>query len=188
MTCSVQNCGGDVLALGYCKSHYERFRRHGDPQGGRVGPGSVMAFLEKVVTAETDDCIPWPYAKTGAGYGKININGVLRGVPSEVLLRSGSPKPSPRHVAAHSPEICHNPACINKRHLRWATPCENMADRVLDGTANRGSRHGNAVLTEKDIPTIRADVRPATEIAADLGVNEATVRDVRSGRTWGHIK
>ena len=147
-----------------------------------------MEFLEKAIGADTDACIPWPFAKTVAGYGKITINGILKGVPSEVLLRSGWSKPSQRHVAAHSPEVCHNPACINPRHLRWATPSENMADRILDGTANRGSRHGNAVLTETDIPAIRSDVRSPAKIAADFGVSEATVRDVLSGRTWGHIR
>ena len=188
MTCSVQNCDGDVLALGYCRPHYERFRRHGDPQGGRVKPGTAMAFLEKAVATDTDACIPWLFAKTGAGYGKITINGILVSVPSEVLRRSGRPKPSQRHVAAHSPEICHNPACINPRHLRWATPSENMADRLLDGTANRGSRHGNAVLTEADIPSIRSDARPLAKIAASLGVSEATIRDVLAGRTWAHVE
>ncbi|WP_273280920.1 hypothetical protein [Pseudooceanicola atlanticus] len=186
-TCSVDGCSGQHLARGFCKPHYERFRRHGDPLGGRVTPGKPMAFLEKAARSSTDDCIPWPFSVDGGGYGKITVDSRLVGAPSETLRRAGQAQPSPSHLAAHAPGICHNPACINPRHLRWATPAENMADRMIDGTSNHGERHGNSILTDHQVAVIKRDIRHPSEIANDLGVSEATIRDVLAGRTWKHV-
>jgi hypothetical protein len=36
--CSVEGCGAAVLARGWCSSHYEKWRRHGDPTKGRAKP------------------------------------------------------------------------------------------------------------------------------------------------------
>jgi hypothetical protein len=43
------------------------------------------------------------------------------------------PAPTPKHHAAHSCGKGHE-ACINPKHLRWATPRENAADAKLHGT------------------------------------------------------
>lgn len=188
MICSVDGCTGRHLAKGFCRSHYERLRRHGDAILGRASPGDALSYLLAAVEAKTDVCILWPFAKTKAGYGKIVVDGKLVGAHAEALERSGHPKPSGRHVAAHAPQVCHQPACINPRHLRWALPDENMGDRVLDGTSNRGSRHGNSILNEDDVATIRNSNLSASDLAGRFGVSEATVRDVTTRRTWSHLK
>lgn len=33
--CSIDGCGGIHWARGYCSAHYDRWRRHGDPQADR---------------------------------------------------------------------------------------------------------------------------------------------------------
>lgn len=43
--CSLDGCNGNAAtvaqgALGYCRAHYSRFRRYGDPLAGRAAPGS----------------------------------------------------------------------------------------------------------------------------------------------------
>jgi len=30
-TCSIEGCDGEYKNLGYCKRHYQRFKRYGDP-------------------------------------------------------------------------------------------------------------------------------------------------------------
>src|SRR5438552_374893 len=41
MRCSVEGCGREVLARGWCRRHYEAFRRSGDPLVGlRSKPGT----------------------------------------------------------------------------------------------------------------------------------------------------
>lgn len=36
ISCSIDNCSKPFLAKGFCRAHYKRFSRHGDPLGGRV--------------------------------------------------------------------------------------------------------------------------------------------------------
>jgi hypothetical protein len=54
-----------------------------------------------------------------------------------VLTLTAGPPPFPRAVAAHAPLVCHNPACVNPRHLRWASQAENAADMKIDGTYSK---------------------------------------------------
>lgn len=44
-TCSVEGCGRPHTARGWCKSHYYRWQRNGDPLGGRPAPNECMEWL-----------------------------------------------------------------------------------------------------------------------------------------------
>lgn len=35
IVCSIDGCGKKVASRGWCESHYQRWRKHGDPMGGR---------------------------------------------------------------------------------------------------------------------------------------------------------
>lgn len=82
----------------------------------------------------TDECIEWPYSLTPNGYTRTVYNGVRTSAHRVTLELAGGPPPTPEHFAAHAPLICHNPKCVNPRHLRWATPKENVHDKAIDGT------------------------------------------------------
>src|SRR5688500_6879632 len=58
------------------------------------------------------------------------------------------PSPSPKHVVAHNDGTRTNNVPDN---LRWATPKENHHDRDAHGTWARGTLHGRAKLTDKDV-------------------------------------
>lgn len=146
--------------------------KHGDPS----------EFLKKVLLATTDDCIVWPYS-TSCGYGYLRVNGRNVRVHRHVLaLISGGDQPD--FHACHSPGICHKRSCINPRHLRWATKADNEADKVIDGTSNRGERQGRSKLTELDVLAIREDGRKLSEIASDYGISIMTVSEIRRRITW----
>jgi hypothetical protein len=87
---------------------------------------------------------------------------------------------------------CDNPACINPKHLFLGTQADNLADARQKGrmkTPNpRGERHGLSKLTSSDIIKIRADRRPQRAIAADYGVAQSTIKNIKIGRTWGHVE
>lgn len=38
MICSVDGCDKPVFGRGFCRAHYNRFQRHGDPLAGRISP------------------------------------------------------------------------------------------------------------------------------------------------------
>lgn len=87
-------------------------------------------------------------------------------------------------VCAHNDGNPTNNAAWN---LRWATPKENMADRVIHGTSNRGERHGMAKLTRDDVLRIRSDSRSNAAIADEFSIWPATVSRIKRRIDWGWL-
>lgn len=90
-------------------------------------------------------------------------------------------RPSKDYQACH---INGNRADNRLINLRWDTCKENYEDARRHGTNSRGSKHGQAKLTEQDVIAIRKDVRSQKEIAIDYGVNRTTISNIKSQRTW----
>jgi hypothetical protein len=89
-------------------------------------------------------------------------------------------------------ECRHGPegSLVNRvDNLCYGTPMENAADKVRDGTANRGSRNPMAKLTEEMVSEIRrrraAGVQQKT-LAGDFSVSRATISMVVNGKRWMH--
>lgn len=182
--CSVSGCLGKVDARGFCSSHYERWRRHGDPFGGRTGKGEVALYLRnKVLPYEGDDCILWPYAKDLNGYPVIGGMGRQRKVTRIVCENKTGPVPSSRHQAAHSCGNGHR-GCVTPSHLRWATPSENAQDKFKHGTQVCGEAFSGSRLTAEQVITIRGSLLSTKDVAAEFGITLGNVRHIRSRRTW----
>lgn len=179
-------CDRPSYARRLCVRHYKRAWRNGSPTGGRVNHGSAVAFLREASGSGSDECIVWPFAVRN-GYGAVRFNGVMTNAARAALeIASGLP-PSPAHQAAHAPTICHNRLCVNARHLRWASPSDNMSDQVPDGTRQRGERHKLAKLTTAQVLAIRADQRQQRVIAEAYSVSRGTISDIKCGRNWGWL-
>lgn len=189
-TCSIEGCAKRVNCRGLCSTHYQRWRKHGDPLCGPSGTpyGAPLAFIDQAVASATDECIPWPYARTGSGYGKVNVRGTLHNAHRLVLERAAGAPPCPGMAAAHAPLICHNRLCVNPRHLRWATPAENHADKVPDGTHHRGERQGASKLTTAQAVAVLNDPKTGAAFAAELGVSKSAISNIRRGRTWAWLE
>lgn len=186
-TCSVVGCDKPTTARGYCHTHYCRWRNHGHVDKTRATGRDTRGFIRKAVTSGTDACMIWPFSVARNGYAFVEIDGAKRGVHVLVLERTKGAKPDQRLQAAHS---CGVRACINPRHLRWATASENASDRYKHGTVPRGSKHHFTILTEADIPVIRSRVAAGEQlqtIAAEYGITGTTVRNIADRFTWGHV-
>ncbi len=154
-----------------------RYARHGEP----------MAFIQEAAASSTDECIIWPYARSTAGYGRVAVGRRLVQAHRLTLeLASGAPADG-RVEAAHAPEICHNRACVNPRHLRWATRVDNFADKAQDGTETIGTRNGSAKLSPDQVRAIRADRRPERAIAMDYPVSRATINEIKARKIWAWL-
>lgn len=187
-SCSVETCERKAFCLGFCRMHYQRWKAHGDATKSlKDEPTEQALFVERAVVYQGDDCLVWPYAKAASGHARWTVNGRGVQVSRVVLERVFGPPPSPKHHAAHAPVVCHNPACVNPRHLRWATARQNSADRLQDDTAHQGERVNGARLTEDQVRAIRADPRPQTIIAKDYGVYASHISRIKSRQVWGHI-
>lgn len=155
--------------------------------GKRARRGALIAFLKAVVASPPAGCVLWPYAKDSGGYGQVRYAGQKVGAHRLAWeLYHGKKMASGSH-AAHTPITCNNKACVNPLHVREASPAENAGDRVLDGSDNRGRKHGQSKLTERQVLAIRSDARLLREIAQEHGVCDVTICDIKAGRTWSWL-
>lgn len=185
--CTIDGCGRPVVARGWCKRHYDRWRRHGNPDiclKPLSARGDPAKWLRENCSRSGDECLIWPFAKFPDG--RAHMNGAK---PTRLMceLAHGKP-PSSRHEAAHSCGKGHE-ACINPVHLRWATPVENQADRVQHGTLLMGSRLPQSKLTEDDVLQIRAlsKTMQQKEIATLFNVGKTCIHKILKGVSWRHV-
>ena len=168
----------DRRICGRCRS---RYNKHGNYHTVLGTPhGEPLSFLASQPSG--NECIEWPYTKTGNGYGVVRFQGKLRGAHRVALILRDGIDPDDLTVA-HAPIICHNPLCVNVDHLRWATMAENLADRPADGF-DYHEGNGNAKLTWEKVAKIREDDRSNVDVAATLGVSAATISMIRNNKSW----
>jgi len=189
-SCSVEGCNAVVIARGWCSAHYRRWKRHGNPVGGKLDNGEARRWLVSHASFEGDDCLTYPFLINDYGYGYLKSLG-RPGVElaSRVMctLAHGDP-PEADSYACHS---CFkgNEGCVNPRHLYWGDNRSNQMDRVPNGNSNRGSRHGMSVLKEDDVRKIRTDaaVKSRRALAAQYGVSVSAIHLIMQRRTWAWL-
>lgn len=134
-----------------------------------------------------DECWLWKRTIPTAGYGLIRLNGKQFAAHRLAwMLHHGRVLPPLVHVC-HG---CDNRHCSNPTHLFIGTAAENQQDCVAKGRKPRGKSHGMSVVSEVDIPKIRAlyDARKsATSIGREFGLNHTTVHQIGKRRTWRHV-
>lgn len=137
--CKLEGCENKARKYGYCVKHCDRFRRHGDPTGGGKSKGVVADFLRQA--SEHEDagaCLLWPWeeSRVPEGYARASLNGKVMGAHRAVCILAHGEPPFVGAEAAHS---CGNGhlACVNPKHLRWATHQENIAEAKAHGRRRR---------------------------------------------------
>lgn len=182
--CTIEGCGGVVQARGWCAGHYHRWTRHGSPYGGRVAEGSPMRWLREIaLNSATDDCLKWPFADAGNGYGRV-WTGVRSAYAHRVVCEQVNGPAPDGHDASHACGNGHR-GCVNPRHLSWKTRQANFADKVTHGTDNRGGKHPNAKLTDNDVIAIKKLPGSAKHLADLYGVTSGTIRDIKARQSLG---
>ena len=104
-----------------------------------------------------------------------------------IVMQAFSPKVVPRFECRH---VDGDPSHNHVRNLRWGSHAENMRDRALHGTDNRGERSHYARLTNSQILEIRrrrAAGESGSDLAREFGVKPACICDIHKRRTWKHI-
>lgn len=132
--------------------------------------------------------LKWMKTKKGYAAVSLSVDGVItrRMVHHLVLEAFVGPRPE-GYVTRHLDDDPWNNTVSN---LAWGTPMENAADQVAAGS-HKGERHGNAVLQEKDIRTIRELVAKGVsqrELAFSYGVSQPTISKIAKRKLWGHVK
>lgn len=184
--CAVDGCKSAAKSKGMCDLHYWRSKRDcGTPVAEKKSRvlGKCRVFLTAALLIETDDCILWPYGMAH-GYGLARVQGRNWRAHVWVCTEAHGPKPFPKAHAAHS---CGSRACVNKRHLRWATAQENIHDKALHGRQTKGESINTARLRQGQVLAIANDNRSFPDIAADYGCSKNTVRAIHTGESWSWL-
>lgn len=188
--CSIEGCNRPHDANNFCRKHDARNRRHGSPFGGTTDRGAAVKFMNEVVlTYQGDNCLAWPFASNGKGYGVFHKNRKVVAAHIYACEQVYGPKPTPSHEVAHS---CGNGGrmCCNPRHLRWATRSENHQDKRQHGTAALGESNPSSKLTPSDVRRIRALLgkMPQKDIAQQFEVSQSLVSRIFRGVIWEWVK
>ena len=186
--CSVTDCDKPSRDLGMCIMHSKRFRKYGDANYTKTAPtGAPKRWLDAHQGYADDWCLIWPFGRMPAGYCPVRVEGKQSYAHVEMCILAHGPKPEGNYEAAHS---CGRRDCVNPKHLRWATPLENSADKFVHGTVLRGTGVTNSKLTEEQVIALREALttRPQSQVARDFGVSQQQVSDIKTGKCWGWLK
>lgn len=172
--CSIDGCCNPAYLRTFCNAHYLRWRRHGDPTGGAISKGEPLRWLKEVVRKNQDNCIEWPFASNGNGYGWAFYQSKRIGAHRLALVLSTGQNP-PDKVAAH---YCHNRNCVNPNHLSWQTQSGNL----LQTTRGPGTK--KMKLNQAKVNDIRSSTKKATELAAEYNVSLSLIYKVKKKVVW----
>lgn len=116
------------------------------------------------------------------GYGRIN-----RGGENRKASRISWEAFNDRHLGANELALhrCDNPGCVNPEHIFAGTHLDNMRDMVRKG------RHWNSKLTPAAVRNVRSQLaagHTAAQLAAEYGVDRATIRRAANGSHWNPVE
>jgi hypothetical protein len=125
----------------------------------------------------------YPKPIKGRGYAQFTLLGKKYYLHREIL-RAFTGMAGDALLARHMDGEPSNNVLSN---LRWGSESENQMDRVRHGSSNRGSRHGNAKLSEAEVEEIlSAKNKYGRELAAKYGVCRQHIDAIRRGDCWNH--
>jgi len=140
MVCSVDGCADPARARGWCKKHWRRWRKTGDPLQVAFLRAVTPAerFWPKVQRSSATDCWSWIAHIDQAGYGRFGIRQGGKSIPVlahryayELLvgpISKGLTLDHTCHTESDCREIgrnCPHRRCVNPAHLDPVTLLEN---------------------------------------------------------------
>lgn len=151
-------------------------------------PDVAERFESKINRSAT--CWLWTGGKAGAGYGTFRISRPVRRYAYAhrlALERKIGRELIQGEYAMHS---CDTPACVNPTHLSVGDQFRNMGDAASKGRIARGTSVGGSRLTEQEVKEIRAllAVTDGVSIARRYGVSNATIYNIKSGKSWSWVE
>lgn len=115
-TCSIGTCTGKAAARGWCRKHYARWWRHGDPEHvGNGDHGSAGERLLRFISEpDSNGCANWTGATKGSDrrYGALKVDGTMVKAHRLVYEKFFGPIPD-GHDLHHA---CDNSLCVNPFH------------------------------------------------------------------------
>lgn len=178
--CIVIGCGKLHSAKGYCRNHYQKYRKYGSP---------LFEKREvKPILFEVDDkgCyICTSHARNRGGYPVMTRSNKQVKISRFIYEECYGNIPRGA-IVRHK---CDEPNCINPEHLKIGTNQDNSRDMVERNRQAYGERNGLAKLTEKDVKEIRLLNKHFTyrELAKIYNVSYTNIASIVNNETWVHV-
>lgn len=132
-TCSIASCDRRHYAFGWCNTHYQRWRKWGDPEKTTIIAGDNMERLTGKFTVSESGCWPW---KSACDDGYAMVRWVGRNQPAHRVVYEAMVGPIPDgaeldHTCHSSDTSCPGGPCVHRRcvnpdHLEPVTPLVNV--------------------------------------------------------------
>lgn len=186
--CTVAECDRIRSAHGLCEMHAYRMKHFGSTDTPKR---LTLAdrFWAKVDKRGPDECWPWTAAVNENGYGVMRPQGKKSGPTIKAhrvsLMLAGVDVEG--RLVLHS---CDNPPCVNPAHLSAGDRQQNVADMMSRERQPRGSRNGQAKLTERQVAEIRRRAALGERrrlLANEFKVSESTINRLAKGEGWRHV-
>jgi HNH endonuclease len=149
----------------------------------RISPTAIDRFWAKVKKSDDPEgCWLWQGAPGRGGYGVIKVDSYASMYAHRFSYElANGPIPEGLDVLHR----CDVPLCVNPSHLWLGTPVDNMTDMMKKG------RCTYAKLTPDKVVEIRrlyaTGDYPQTELAKQFGVNQMSISNVVTRRSWKHV-
>jgi hypothetical protein len=203
--CSV--CGKyDRLRNGWCPKHYERWRRHGDPEG-ESSPTTLSDYYARLElkidrSSGISACHPWQGSIGSNGYGNFWIQGscrkshivaweIINGpVPTSIQIDHECHNIAVREGSCKA-GVCLHRRCCNESHLIARTPQEHSEATPAWKRPTGKQAVRTSILTEDNVLDIKSCLSNGEHyeaIAAKYKVHPVTIHNIKTGTTWGWLE
>ncbi len=149
---------------------------------------SLPELLEsRSIPEPNTGCRLWMGSGNAAEYSQVIVSGKMVRVHRLAWeLANGRAVPEGLFVR----HLCHQPACIEPRHLAAGTQAENFADSERDGRIPEGARTTAAELSAPEVREIVEMVHSGqtyVQVAKKFAIHFTTVGLIWRGLAWTHI-
>jgi len=149
---------------------------------GRPKRNNAETIKERIVI-DNNQCWIWQGFKDRDGYGRMRLDGKER-FTHRIAYEAWVAPLEQNKVIMHS---CDNPPCCNPDHLRQGTRAENNADCAAKGRKPKGSKNGNAKLTEYQVAKIRewfSKGASGEELSKIFNISRVQIRKILNLENW----
>jgi hypothetical protein len=187
--CSVDGCDERHEARGLCRVHYAKMIF----MESKIKPidwVSTKDRFEKFADIkETTKCIEWTGYYGTTGYGVLMVNRMPKKTHRLSYQIYNGKIPEGMWVL----HKCDNSRCVNPKHLYIGDSKRNVHDMLERNrhVSPLGEKNGKSKLTNDQVREIKIILKKSNKIretARKFNVSRYAIQDIKSGKTWSHIK